>query len=123
MWRPWGRAGAVGDSAGVVAEGGVVAGQGAPREAAGGGVFAEGSSALASASAPGEAKVAEVVAGAAGAGAGGDGGPRGLKKMKRLRWEPKYLTVKAVFFLFYSSLGAIMPYLPVYYHSLGIPDR
>jgi len=40
-----------------------------------------------------------------------------------MRWEPKYLTVKAVFFLFYSSLGAIMPYLPVYYHALGIPDK
>lgn len=42
---------------------------------------------------------------------------------RSVRWQPRYLTVKAVFFLFYSSLGAIMPYLPVYYHNLGIPDR
>lgn len=40
----------------------------------------------------------------------------------RLR-RPKYLIVKALYFLFYGSLGAVMPYLPVYYHSLGIPDR
>lgn len=64
--------------------------------------------------------------GGAGAGASGqvpDAAAALGKKAPRLRWEPKYLTVKAVFFLFYSSLGAIMPYLPVYYHSLGIPDR
>lgn len=48
---------------------------------------------------------------------------RGQKKRPRLRWRPKYMTVKAVFFLFYSSLGAIMPYLPVYYHSLKLSDR
>lgn len=29
--------------------------------------------------------------------------------------------VKLLFFLFYGSLGSVMPYLPVYYHSLGIP--
>jgi len=35
----------------------------------------------------------------------------------------KYLVVKIVLFLYYGSLGAIMPYLPVYYHSLGITDK
>ncbi|CAM9625674.1 unnamed protein product [Chrysoparadoxa australica] len=35
----------------------------------------------------------------------------------------EYLEVKALYFLFYGSLGALMPYLPVYYHSLGISDR
>lgn len=45
------------------------------------------------------------------------------RRRSKLVWKPKYLTVKAVFFLFYSSLGAIMPYLPVYYHSLALSDR
>lgn len=31
--------------------------------------------------------------------------------------------VKTLFFLFYGSLGSLMPYLPVYYHSLGIPGN
>ncbi|CAM9093496.1 unnamed protein product [Ascophyllum nodosum] len=44
-------------------------------------------------------------------------------RQRKWKWKPKYLAVKAVFFLFYSSLGAIMPYLPVYYHSLALPDR
>mmetsp|Transcript_3365 Transcript_3365/g.4736 ORF Transcript_3365/g.4736 Transcript_3365/m.4736 type:complete len:497 (-) Transcript_3365:419-1909(-) len=35
----------------------------------------------------------------------------------------KYLVVKIVLFLYYGSLGSLMPYLPVYYHSLGIPDK
>lgn len=30
-------------------------------------------------------------------------------------------TVKLLFLLFYGSLGSVMPYLPVYYHSLGLP--
>lgn len=30
-------------------------------------------------------------------------------------------TVKVLFLLFYGSLGSVMPYLPVYYHSLGLP--
>lgn len=54
-------------------------------------------------------------------GAAGVGGEEG--KVRKMKWQPKYLTVKAVFFLFYSSLGALMPYLPVYYHALGIGDR
>jgi MFS family permease len=33
------------------------------------------------------------------------------------------VTVKLLFLLFYGSLGAVMPYLPVYYHSLGLPDK
>lgn len=45
------------------------------------------------------------------------------RKRSKLVWKPKYMTVKAVFFFFYSSLGAIMPYLPVYYHSLALSDR
>lgn len=45
------------------------------------------------------------------------------RKRSMLVWKPKYMTVKAVFFFFYSSLGAIMPYLPVYYHSLALSDR
>ncbi|CAM9617293.1 unnamed protein product, partial [Choristocarpus tenellus] len=53
------------------------------------------------------------------AGAAGAGG----KKLWLTRVSPRYLTVKVLFFLFYSSLGAVMPYLPVYYHSLNIPDR
>ncbi|CAM9812645.1 unnamed protein product, partial [Hapterophycus canaliculatus] len=60
---------------------------------------------------------------APGGGASGAVGAGGEAKALRMRWQPKYLTVKAVFFLFYSSLGALMPYLPVYYHALGIPDR
>ncbi|CAB1111555.1 unnamed protein product [Ectocarpus sp. CCAP 1310/34] len=106
VWRPWGRHGAVPASgAGVSDNGGVVEGTAAPgvevaAEAAGSGVVAM----VGQEAAGGD----EVV---------------GKAKAKRMRWEPKYLTVKAVFFLFYSSLGAIMPYLPVYYHSLGIPDR
>lgn len=31
--------------------------------------------------------------------------------------------VKILFLLFYGSLGSLMPYLPVYYHSLGIPGN
>ena len=30
-------------------------------------------------------------------------------------------TVKLLFLLFYGSLGSVMPYLPVYYHALGLP--
>lgn len=106
VWRPWGRHGAVAASgAGVSDTGGVVEGTAAP----GGGVAAA-------------AAGSEVVAVVREEAAGGDE-VVGKAKTKRMRWEPKYLTVKAVFFLFYSSLGAIMPYLPVYYHSLGIPDR
>ncbi|CAM9687859.1 unnamed protein product [Discosporangium mesarthrocarpum] len=55
-----------------------------------------------------------------GMGAEGAGG-KGSSWVVRL--TPKYVTVKVLFFLFYSSLGAVMPYLPVYYHSLGISDR
>jgi len=33
------------------------------------------------------------------------------------------VTVKLLFLLFYGSLGAVMPYLPVYYHALGLPDK
>ncbi|CBN78339.1 conserved unknown protein [Ectocarpus siliculosus] len=106
VWRPWGRHGAVAASgAGVSDSGNVVEGTAAP----GGGVAAA-------------ATGSEVVAVVGQEAAGGDE-VVGKAKAKRMRWEPKYLTVKAVFFLFYSSLGAIMPYLPVYYHSLGIPDR
>jgi hypothetical protein len=32
-------------------------------------------------------------------------------------------TVKLLFLLFYGSLGSVMPYLPVYYHSLGLPGK
>ncbi|CAN0314146.1 unnamed protein product, partial [Ectocarpus sp. 12 AP-2014] len=106
VWRPWGRCGAVAASgAGVSDNGGVVEGTAAP----GGEVAAA-------------ATGSQVVAVVGQEAAGGDE-VVGKAKAKRMRWEPKYLTVKAVFFLFYSSLGAIMPYLPVYYHSLGIPDR
>ncbi|CAN0275326.1 unnamed protein product, partial [Ectocarpus sp. 4 AP-2014] len=106
VWRPWGRHGAVAASGeGVNDNGGVVEGTAAP----GGEVAAA-------------ATGSEVVAVVGQEAAGGDE-VVGKAKVKRMRWEPKYLTVKAVFFLFYSSLGAIMPYLPVYYHSLGIPDR
>lgn len=108
VWRPWGRHGAAAPSgAGVSDNGVVVEGTAAP----GGGVAAGATAAAGS----------EVVA-VVGQEAGADE-VVGKAKAKRMRWEPKYLTVKAVFFLFYSSLGAIMPYLPVYYHSLGIPDR
>ncbi|CAN0522719.1 unnamed protein product, partial [Ectocarpus sp. 8 AP-2014] len=106
VWRPWGRHGAVAASgAGDSDNGNVVEGTAAP----GGGVAAA-------------ATGSEVVA-VIGQEAAGSDEVVGKAKAKRMRWEPKYLTVKAVFFLFYSSLGAIMPYLPVYYHSLGIPDR
>lgn len=70
---------------------------------------------------PGNRAASAPGGGDAGAGAGAGAGAAG--KAKRLRWQPTYLTVKAVFFLFYSSLGAIMPYLPVYYHSLNLKDR
>lgn len=33
------------------------------------------------------------------------------------------ITIKALFLLFYGSLGSVMPYLPVYYHALGLPDK
>jgi hypothetical protein len=39
------------------------------------------------------------------------------KKVQALR------TVKLLFLLFYGSLGSVMPYLPVYYHSLGLSGK
>lgn len=129
VWRPWGRHGAaalppaprIGDGSDGM-EGGAatpevagVAGTGAGLAAAAVTAVTEGDRGR-----PGGRAADDAQAGA-GAAAGGGGAAKG--KAKRMRWEPKYLTVKAVFFLFYSSLGAIMPYLPVYYHTLGIPDR
>lgn len=32
-------------------------------------------------------------------------------------------TIKILFLLFYGSLGSVMPYLPVYYDSLGLPGK
>ncbi|KAG5181377.1 major facilitator superfamily domain-containing protein [Tribonema minus] len=40
-----------------------------------------------------------------------------------LAWRPKYIIVKVLFLLYYASLGVVMPYLPVYYHSLGHGNR
>jgi MFS transporter, PPP family, 3-phenylpropionic acid transporter len=37
-------------------------------------------------------------------------------------WRPKYVTVKLLYLLYYASLGAVMPYLPVYFQSLGMTD-
>eukprot|EP01084_Bolivina_argentea_P170392 295282_1 len=34
-----------------------------------------------------------------------------------------YTTVKALYFFYYGSLGAVMPYLPMYYHSLGMHNK
>lgn len=116
VWRPWARHGAAAPpSAARVGSGGdgavqamsVVGVAGAGSESA---VVAEGEG--------GGGAAPDASAASPGAVTGA-----GKGKVRRMRWEPKYLTVKAVFFLFYSSLGAIMPYLPVYYHSLGIPDR
>jgi len=33
---------------------------------------------------------------------------------------PQLLVVKCTMFMFYCTLGTLMPYLPVYYHSLGL---
>jgi MFS transporter, PPP family, 3-phenylpropionic acid transporter len=38
-------------------------------------------------------------------------------------WRPKYVVVKLLYLLYYASLGAVMPYLPVYFQSLGMTDR
>lgn len=78
------------------------------------------------ATAGGEVSIPGVrMASAPGGGSAGAGDTTLMVKTKkgRIRWQPKYVMVKAVFFFFYSSLGAIMPYLPVYYHALSLPDR
>lgn len=120
VWRPWGRHGAAElPSEGRVGIGGGVDRGGGGATPVGGVAEARGEAASTQEGVGG--REGDGVADAVDAGAADDGAEVG--RVRKMHWKPKYLTVKAVFFLFYSSLGAIMPYLPVYYHSLGIPDR
>eukprot|EP00752_Nemacystus_decipiens_P005674 g5135.t1 len=120
VWRPWGRHGAAALPSTAGAGGGSNGAEAAVTPVVG--IIGAGGDVAAAAVAVTEGERGREGGGEGGDAAAGEGAGKG-GKVRRMRWEPKYLTVKAVFFLFYSSLGAIMPYLPVYYHTLGIPDR
>lgn len=47
----------------------------------------------------------------------------GLTAAQRQSNQANLFIAKLLMLLFYGSLGSVMPYLPVYYHSLGLPGE